>query len=319
MSLFDGHGELLAFPEETAYFPTVRRKYLHAGREAQMRYLMDKAESRLLFAAESQKGNRDYATFPRERYRSDFEAAARDPANAERDLLALMVECYARVRGISLEGVARWIEKTPANRYCLPDIRARFPKSRVILTLRDPRAVLAAYLLRKRRKGLQFSVYDCVSHWRQSAEVALAAPHNTGWLKVVKFENLVRQPGVEMRAVCEFLGVEFVPSVLMPTKAGEHWRGNSAVKEKFAAVDAAPAERWKTSLTPEEIGWVELHCREWMAALGYEPVGKAGDLRHWARKFPEESWSDFLKGRRHSLRDRLGGRWKTPGLPSLQS
>lgn len=319
MSLFDGHRELLAFPEETAYFPTVRRKYLHAGREAQMRYLMETAESRLLFAAESQKGNRDYANFPRERYRRDFEAAVRDSANAERDLLALMVEGYARVREIPLEGVTRWIEKTPANRYCLPDIRTRFPKARVILTLRDPRAVLAAYLLRKRRKGLQFSVYDCVSHWRQSAEVALAAPQNTDWLKVVKFENLVQRPEVEMRAVCEFLGVEFVPSVLLPTKAGEHWRGNSAVKEKFSAVDTAPAERWKTSLKPEEIGWVELHCREWMAALGYEPVGTTEDLRHWARKFPEESWSDFLKGRRHSLRDRLGGRWKTPAAHTLES
>jgi hypothetical protein len=312
MSLFDGHPELLAFPEETAYFPTVRRKYLHAGREVQARYLMETAESRLLFAAESQKGNRDYGNFPREEYRRDFEATARDAANAEKDLLAIMVESYARVRGIPIETITRWIEKTPANRYCLPDIRSRFPGAKVILTLRDPRAVLAAYLLRKRRKGMQFSVYDCVSHWRQSAEVALSAPQNTSWLKVVKFEDLVRRPAEIMPAVCDFLGVKFVPSVLMPTKAGEHWRGNSAVKEKFTAVDAAPAERWKTSLTPEEIGWVELHCREWMSALGYEPVGKPSDLRHWARKFPEESWNDFFKGRRHSLRDRLAGRWKAP-------
>lgn len=312
MSLFDGHPQLLSFPEETAYFPTVRRKYRNAGREEQMRYLTDTAESRLLFAAEPQKGNRDYSSFPRAEYRADFEAAARNPANEGRDLLAVMVDSFARVRGIEHDSVVRWIEKTPANRYCLPDVRAQFPQSRVILMLRDPRAVLAAYLVRKRRKQLRFSVYDCVSHWRESAEIALTASRHAEWLKVVRFENLVRQPDGEMRAICEFLEVSFEPSVLQPTKAGEHWRGNSAANESFSSVDATPADRWKSVLRPEEIGWVELHCREWMAALGYAPVSPASDLRHWARKFPEESWSDFIKGRRHSLRDRLKGRWKTP-------
>jgi hypothetical protein len=312
MSLFDGHPELMAFPEETAYFPTVRRKYRDAGREAQMRYLMETAESRLLFARESTQGNRDYSHFPREEFRRDFESAARDAANADRDLLAIMVESYARVQSIKPETITRWIEKTPANRYCLPDIRSRFPNCRVILTMRDPRAVLAAYLLRKRRKGMQFSVYDCVSHWRQSAEVALDAGKHSEWLKVVKFEDLVRQPDTEMRSICEFLGVAFLPTVLQPTKAGEHWRGNSAVKEKFSAVDTAPAERWKTSLTPREIGWVEFHCRDWMNALGYEPCTPSAPVGHWLRRFPEESLSDFFKGRRHSLRDFLRGRWKLP-------
>ena len=319
MSLLDGHPRLLPFPEETAYFPTVRRKYLHAGRETQMRYLMEQAESRLLFADTASAGNRDYSSFPRERFRQDFTTAAQDPAQAKKDLLAVMVEAYAGVMEIPTDRITRWIEKTPANRYCLEDIRACFPNARVILTLRDPRAVLAAYLLRKRRKNLQLSVYDCVSHWRQSAQVALEAAHQNAWIHVVKFEDLVRDPETQMRAICGFLEVDFMPSVLAPTKAGEAWRGNSAVKEKFTEVDTAPADRWRASLTPEEIGWVELHCREWMRALGYEPVSEKNDARHWMRKFPEESWNDFFKGRRHSLRDRLRGRWKMPEKSGIAS
>lgn len=310
-SLFDGHPELLPFPEETAYFPTVRRKYRHAGRQAQARYLMEEAESRLLFAAEARAGNRDYSHFPRAAFRDAFTSAAADPARSGEDLLAILVECYARVRGLPTDSVTRWIEKTPANRYCLPDIRAVYPHARVILTLRDPRAVLAAYLLRKRRKGLRFSVYDCVSHWRQSAEVALRE-HGSARTHVVRFESLVADPAAVMREVCAFLGVEFLPSVLVPTKAGEHWRGNSAVKEKFTGVDSAPAERWKSALSEKEIGWVEWHCRDWMRELGYEPVLSRVRPGHWIRRFPEESLSDYVKGRRHSLRDSLRGRWRPP-------
>jgi len=65
VSLLDGHSGLLVFPEETAYFPTVRRKYHHAGRGAQVRYLIEQAESRLLFAPKALAGNRDYSDFPR--------------------------------------------------------------------------------------------------------------------------------------------------------------------------------------------------------------------------------------------------------------
>ncbi len=315
-SLFDGHPQLLPFPEETAYFPTVRRKYRDAGREAQMSYLIEKSEARLLFAAESIGGNRDYGTFPRAEFREKFERVARDSANHRLDLLALLVQTYAEVQGIDTTPIVRWIEKTPANRYCLPDIRTQFPQSRILLTLRDPRAVLAAYLLRKRRKGLLLSVYDCVSHWRQSAEAALGAKQHPEWIHVVKFEDLVTDPEPVLRSICGFLGVDFLPSMLAPTKAGQAWRGNSAVKEKFTGVDKAPAERWKEALRPEEIGWVELHCREWMVAVGYDPISTRSDLRHWTRKFPEESWNDYVKGRRHSLRDRLRGRWKVPEIPA---
>jgi hypothetical protein len=311
-ALFDGHPELLPFPEETAYFPTVRRKFRTAGRAVQCQYLTDTAESRLLFAAEAVAGNRNYGRFPRAEFRRMFTAAAADPGRADTELLALMVECYAQVLGRPLDGVVRWIEKTPANRYCLPDIRETFPHGRVILTMRDPRAVLAAYLLRKRRKGEQFSVYDCVSHWRQSAEVAMDRDRHREWLVMVKFEELAAAPEATMERLCPFLGITFRPELLQPTKAGEHWRGNSAVKEKFTGVDRAPAERWKSSLTAEEIGWVEFHCRDWMEALGYEPVAPAKRAAHWLRKFPEESLTDYFKGRRHSLRDHWRGRWLRP-------
>src|SRR6266849_4984857 len=62
------------------------------------------------------------------------------------ELLVLMMEAYAQVVGVPLERIKRWVEKTPANRNYVPEIFNRFPKSKLLLTMRDPRALLAAQI-----------------------------------------------------------------------------------------------------------------------------------------------------------------------------
>jgi len=143
--------------------------------------------------------------------------------------------------------------------------------------------------------------------------VALQAGSKTAdWLKVVRFENLLHNPEAEMRSVCDFLGVDFHPGQLVPTKIGKAWRGNSGGKDRFQEIDATPAERWRSVLSAKELGWVEMHCRGWMTALGYAPLTSSDSLRHWLRKYGEESWGGYLTDRRRSLRDRVAGRWEVP-------
>jgi len=49
VALLDNHPELLVLPEETAYFPTVLRKYALRGRRAQFDYLTKQSLSNVLF------------------------------------------------------------------------------------------------------------------------------------------------------------------------------------------------------------------------------------------------------------------------------
>ena len=58
-------------------------------------------------------GKQEYHDFPTKEFLEEFERVAFDPANAEKDLLVLMIESYATIRGIPLEGIKRWVEKTP--------------------------------------------------------------------------------------------------------------------------------------------------------------------------------------------------------------
>jgi hypothetical protein len=105
--------ELLVLPEETAYFPTVLTKYAPRGRRAQFDYLTKQSLSNVLFGGPCKWGKRNYATFPRENFLQTFERAAFDPANAQEDLLVLMVKAYAATLGRSLDTITRWVEKTP--------------------------------------------------------------------------------------------------------------------------------------------------------------------------------------------------------------
>src|SRR5215467_13780869 len=113
-ALLDNHPELLVLPQETAYFPTVLRKYGDAGRRAQFDYLTKQSFSRVLFGGEAKWREHEYKNFPQRTFLEAFERLAFDPVNSPRDLLALMGEAYVETIGVPPDRIKRWIEKTPA-------------------------------------------------------------------------------------------------------------------------------------------------------------------------------------------------------------
>jgi hypothetical protein len=304
-ALLDNHRELLVLPQETAYFPTVLRKYGNTGRRAQFDYLTRESFSRVLFGGEPKWREHEYTDFPQQKFREKFEQVAFDPANAQRDLLALMAEAYAQTIGVPLDRIKRWIEKTPANRNHADEILSRFPNAKLLVTLRDPRAILATQIaLEKTRQTKRFSVYYVIAHWRAAAILARRVRAGDGRGLFVQFEQLVSEPATVMKKVCDYLEINFDPEVVLkPTKIGEPWGGNSAAQIGFSQVSAEPASRWQHELSEDEIGWVEWHCRDLMPEFGYEPQLGARSLRHFTKPIRGERSREYLKSRVYSLRD----------------
>lgn len=311
-ALLDGHPDLLVLPEETAYFPTVRTKYGAHSRRAQFDYLTTRTLSNVLFGGACKWGKRDYSHFPAADFRRRFEERAFDPANARRDLLVLLLETYADTLDRPLASVRRWVEKTPANRDHLGAIFQRFPHARLLITLRDPRALLASQIqLEQSRRQRRFSIYLTVRHWLTTARLALALQTDScpdRRFHLVDYRRLVETPDAAMREVCAFLGIEHDSALAAPTKIGQPWRGNSASGRAFAAISAEPLNRWRQFLTPREIGWVEWHCRPWMEPLGYEPLFARRRVTGWAAPVRGETPREYFKSRLYSLR----GHWKQP-------
>jgi len=310
LALLDGHPQLLVLPEETAYFPTALNKYEKFGRRAQVDYLTKEALSRVLFGGPPEWEKTDYGHFPTGQFRERFEASAFDPNNADKDLLVLMMETYAEILEIPRDSIVRWVEKTPANRRFIPQILERFPQTKFLITMRDPRAILAAQIaLEKTRKTREFSVYYCVSHWLQAAQLALRAERKEISGIVIRYEDLVADPAPPMQQVCDFLEISFDRNVVLtPTKAGKFWAGNSATEREFTRVSGERAGSWQNELSGDEIGWVEWHCRELMPHFGYTPRSSHRSfLHHWARPIRQERPKQYFKSRYYSVRDKLLG------------
>jgi len=307
VALLDNHPALLVLPEETAYFPTVLTKYAPRGRRAQFDYITRQSLSNVLFGGPCKWGKRNYAVFPREKFLETFEQAAFDPANTNEDLLVLMVKAYAATLERPLDTVRRWVEKTPANRNHIPAILARFPHAKILVTIRDPRAILAAQIaLEKTRKTGRFSTYYVIAHWRVAARLASGVANGEVPGLVVQYEHLVSEPARMMEKVCDYLEIDFDPAtVLTPTKVGQFWSGNSAARINFSQISTEPMTRWLRELSEDEIGWVEWHCRDLMPAFGYEPKLRRRELRYFMRPIRGERPREYLKSRVYSLRDQI--------------
>jgi hypothetical protein len=305
VALLDNHPELLVFPQETAYFPTVLTKYGERGRRAQFDYLTKESLANVLFGGPPRWGKQEYRDFPTKEFFEIFERAAFDPANAEENLLVLLIESYAALRRMPLEHIKRWVEKTPANRNHVAAILDRFPHAKLLVTLRDPRALLAAQIgLEKTRQTGRFSVYYVIAHWRAAARLARRVLRGEIAGELVQYEKLTRDPVSSMRRVCEYLEVSFDPAtVLSPTKAGQAWSGNSAAQVGFTEISTEPVTRWERELTKEEIGWIEWHCREFMPEFGYEPRLGERNLRSFMQPVRGERPKEYFKSRLYSIRD----------------
>jgi hypothetical protein len=305
VALLDSHPELLVMPQDTAYFATALTKYGARGRRAQFDYLTKDSWANVLFGNRSKRGNHDYPGFPKKEFLQTFERLAFDPHNAERDLLVLMMESYAEVIGVSLDRVKRWVEKTPANRNYVPQIFARFPETKLLVTMRDPRAILAAQIaLERTRKTKRFSAYYVIAHWRAAAKLAKKIRDIRTQGMVVPYEQLAGEPSLSMRKVCDYLEITFEPEIVLnPTKVGRAWGGNSAAGVRFSEISTEPVTRWERELSDDEIGWVEWHCRDLMPEFSYEPRLNQRSLRHFVKPIRGERPREFLKSRAYALRD----------------
>ena len=190
-----------------------------------------------------------------------------------------------------LNGRQRWLEKTPEHVYFLQHILSVRPDARVVELVRDPRAALASRKHRRTDEWLdakevqeqlapdRTTNYDTLIDsymWKESIDSARDARRKyPGRVLSVRYEDMVGDPQATIRHICGFLGLPFRPDFLEVgwVNATSKTAGNAADGISKAAVD-----RWKQSLTPEEIYVCQMALRRELREFGYaaEPVGVGG-------------------------------------------
>ena len=191
----------------------------------------------------------------------------------ERGLFVAFLRAYADVMNRPIIG-----EKTPAHLSHVDTLMSWFPTGKVVHMVRDPRAVYVSDERRRRGKPrkpfswfahvpLLFSaavMFQTIVVWRGVARrhrrYAQRYPQN---YRMVRFEDLVRDPGKVLADLFDFLGVEMPDD---PTDVSVYARGFSAGEK---GIDAAAADRWRTLINPTAERVLKAFLRGPMRELGY--------------------------------------------------
>jgi hypothetical protein len=200
--------------------------------------------------------------------------------------LRLFYRLYAR-----RFGKERWGDKTPTYRACMPGIQELMPEASFIHIIRDGRDVALSY------RGLWFGPGDDLEtqakFWVEQIGMARRDSAQLRRYMEVKYEELVMEPGTTLGKICEWLQLEFHPSMLdyhksAPARMAEYVRSvvpanQPAVSaERYASIhertgqppDRGRIDRWRTEMPEEQLRRFEAMAGALLTELGYETSSK---------------------------------------------
>jgi len=153
----------------------------------------------------------------------------------------------------------------------------QFPqKGKAIFIVRDPRAVIASdYATQDHRYPLEF----LVRQWRKSVCYALLYSkilNQDDDVKclLIKYENLVIAPKLEIKRIMTFLGLDFESDLLDHTKYrdgnNQPWKQNTSYDYPESQFNIKSIDKWREVLTRETQLFIEYACFPEMKKLDYE-------------------------------------------------
>jgi hypothetical protein len=208
-------------------------------------------------------------------------AAGGPPFDAS-GLLLPTLALYAADHGLA-RGVVVFKGRLPTPRH-FHGVRARYPGSRMLHVVRDPRAVwLSQKGARNQRNGmpLGWSPQRSAADWAQQAGQALQLRDAAGF-RLVRYEDLVRDAEATAAAVCGWLDLD-AAGLTDGDESG--YRDRIPPEQRHLhelvgrAADTARIDRWREQLPDAEILAVEQVAGPLMARFGYPSLheGAAGE------------------------------------------
>lgn len=166
-----------------------------------------------------------------------------------------------------------WVEKTPLNEFRTIAGMAISPEAKFIHILRDGRDNLASikklYQNRNWPWNVQANVMDLTRSLRQG--LANRAALGEGVYRLLRYEDLLADPGENMCSIADFLGIPYEPSLIQPTENGAPARTNSMYRQDQTTGQLLQSRRsrWLEELTAEEQDALLTHYYPYSHLAGY--------------------------------------------------
>ena len=91
---------------------------------------------------------------------------------------------------------------------------------------------------------------------------------------VLVFDRLLEDPDAELKRVCDFLDIEFHPTLRCPTILGQPWGGNSWYVENYDGIDKRPLTHWQDKISQLEIKYVNRHFQDVVEEFGFKVLAE---------------------------------------------
>jgi hypothetical protein len=274
LNLFDGHPELCVYPTDItmlyAYFPA----YENGGfsekekRERLNTVIFDTLEGESNIAEHLDLGS----------LRSRFSERMGSKSYATGDILKELVLAYYELVGPShLDHKGTIVKETSIEIYAR-HLFEWFPDAKFIHLIRDPRDTFAALKAGIEGRYRHFGddantiIHSLLERCHLGMEMADLNQQRfgTGSYKIVRFEDLVTSPDTSLRDMCEFLGISYQESLMVPTLLGNPTRGNNFEKMDFSRISTRNVGAWPGRILPDEAKVIEFHFSDLMPRFQYE-------------------------------------------------
>jgi hypothetical protein len=173
----------------------------------------------------------------------------------------------------------RWVIKGKFTDQVVQELGAAFPSARFIHIVRHPCAVIASQKRKQPRAGSKLDLFYQLETQHDGLRLAAEMRQTQGARRyhVLRYEDLVRDPGPAAQGIARFLGIEADPILTRPTMYGRPSGANTGHPEllgNVGVVSSATTETWRTALSTHEIAVIESYLGPAMERFGYRRAAR---------------------------------------------
>ncbi|MBW1740198.1 MAG: sulfotransferase [Deltaproteobacteria bacterium] len=260
--LLDNHSELSVWADTVHFFRYCYQRYDPISDFSNVEKLVGDVADRL-------------------RLRFGMEAPVSEILNTLHETETTYASVYNAIYSSSyfLDGKKRWGEKTVLAWTRTEDFLKMFPSGKVILTVRDPRAVLVSW---KRetiaRKPLYMdAVFNCLGALQEGRRLKATLDKNSFY--ILKLEETLSNPEATVKLLCKFLDVDFEAGILDTSKFSDTKTVKARTNPTFSErnrncrgfiIDTIKS--WKAQINKEELLICNRILSEELTSYGYQEM-----------------------------------------------
>ena len=191
------------------------------------------------------------------------------------DLLVQVFFYYAQ----QARGMDRILEKTPQHIYRLPEIKATFPKAKLLFMPRHPIDVYSSYRQRL-KKELELNTPPADLKWLQISPQAFCLRYalcmhiahqekikNQQRFFLITYEDFTKHTQTKLKEILDFLDEPYEEACLLEDESQKpHWQADPKLFESIQNNQ----KKWQDFVSNTEANWIENQLEKTMQKLNYQ-------------------------------------------------